>query len=654
MDKKYYITTPIYYPSGKWHLGHCYTTVCCDSIARYKRMKGYDVFFPTGTDEHGQKIEKKAQDKGCTPKQFVDELVDDIKGLWKLLDISYDKFIRTTDDYHEKAVQYIFKTLFDKGDIYKGKYSGKYCTPCESFWTESQLVNGKCPDCGRDVIDAEEESYFFRLSKYQDRIKELLTTTDFLQPQSRVNEMVNNFLKDGLNDLCVSRSTFTWGVPVTFDSKHVVYVWIDALSNYITALGYAGENGELFNKYWPADLHMVGKEIVRFHTIIWPAILMALDLPLPKKVYGHGWLLLDGDKMSKSKGNVVDPYVLSARYGVDSIRYYLLREVPFGSDGSYTNSAFITRINQDLVNDLGNLAKRSLAMCNQYFGGVVSKPAQFEAEDKEFTDLIDSLLAKVDNHLDNLNINKALEVIFALIGASNKYIDINKPWELNKNGSKERLNTVIYNLLESIRVSSTALLPFLTSTPKKIFASLNVEIPTDFSQMKYGVIEKYSSSEIEVLFPRIDLNKELKELEKLSEELAKKDQAKAEKETKVEKIEEVKSEYITFDDFTKVKLAVGEILACERVEKADRLLKSTVKLGEEIRTIVSGIAKFYAPEEMVGKKVVVVTNLAPRKIRGIESKGMILCACSGEHGAEDEKLTVITPEAFIESGSEVC
>lgn len=651
-NKKYYITTPIYYPSGKWHLGHCYTTVCCDSIARYKRMKGFDVFFLTGTDEHGQKIEKKASDKGCTPKQFVDELVDDIKKLWALLDISYDKFIRTTDDYHEKTVQKIFEKLYEKGDIYKGKYSGKYCTPCESFWTESQLINGKCPDCGRDVVDAEEESYFFRLSAYQERIKNLLTTTQFLQPQTRVNEMVNNFLKDGLTDLCVSRSSFTWGVPVSFDKKHVVYVWIDALSNYITALGYASENPELFNKYWPADLHMVGKEIVRFHTIIWPALLMALDVPLPEKVYGHGWLLFDGDKMSKSKGNVVDPYILSARYGVDAIRYYLLREIPFGSDGSYTNEEFITRINQDLVNDLGNLAKRTLAMSRQYFEGKVSKPTELNDVDNEFIALINALDGKVEANMDKLNINKALENIFDVIGSANKYIDVNKPWELNKLGDKDRLNTVIYNLLDAIRVTTLMLTPFLTTSTKKIFASLGVGVPTNFDSACYGCIDSYATEEIEVLFPRIDMKKELVELENLAKELAEKEA----KQPEPKKEEEKKTvENISIDEFFKAKLAVGEILACEKVEKADRLLKSTVKIGDEIRTIVSGIAKFYAPEEMVGKKVVVVTNLEPRKIRGIESKGMILCACSGEHGSEDETLCVVTPEnKDTVSGSEVC
>ena len=650
--QKYYITTPIYYPSGKWHLGHSYTTVCCDALARYKRMKGFDVFYLTGTDEHGQKIEKRAQEAGVTPKQFVDVLVDDIKKLWGLLDITYDKFIRTTDDYHVKAVQKIFKKLYEQGDIYKSKYKGKYCTPCESFWTESQLVDGKCPDCGREVVDAEEESYFFRLSKYQDRIKELLTTTDFLQPQSRVNEMVNNFLKDGLQDLAVSRTAFKWGIPVEFDEGHIVYVWIDALSNYITALGYGSDDTTLYDKYWPADLHMVGKEIVRFHTIIWPAILMALGEPIPKKVYGHGWLLLGGDKMSKSKGNVVDPFVLEDRYGVDAIRYYILREIPFGSDGVYTNEAFLGRFNQDLCNDLGNLTRRTIAMNAQYFGSTVSEGGEKGEFDDEFISAINALDKKVEAEIDKLNINKALEEIFSVIAKANKYIDNTRPWVLAKDESQRaRLQAVIYNLLEAIRVSATALMPYLTRTPAKIFEGLGLSVPEKFEgNLCYGAVKKYETKDTGILFPRLDIAKELRELDKIAEQEAKKESKKEEKKVEEKKEQEVKEveEFITFDDFCKVKMAVGEILACEKVEKADKLLKSTVKLGDEVRTIVSGIALHYTPEEMVGKRVIVVTNLAPRKIRGIESRGMLLCAENGDD------LCLLAPEKAMDGGSEVC
>ena len=510
-NKKYYITTPIYYPSGKWHLGHSYTTVCCDALARYKRMRGFDVFYLTGTDEHGQKIEKRAAEAGVTPKAFVDALVDNIKELWSLLDISYDKFIRTTDGYHVKAVQKIFKQLYDQGDIYKSRYKGKYCTPCESFWTESQLVDGKCPDCGREVSDAEEESYFFRLSKYQDRIKKLLTETDFLEPRSRVNEMVNNFIKDGLNDVAVSRTAFKWGIPVEFDPGHIVYVWIDALSNYITALGYGSDDTSLFDKYWPADLHMVGKEIVRFHTIIWPAILMALNLPLPKKVYGHGWLLLGGDKMSKSKGNVVDPFILEKRYGVDAIRYYILREIPFGSDGVYTNEAFIGRFNQDLCNDLGNLTRRTLAMNKQYFDGKVDDSGEKGEFDDDFIAEINALDKKLDEDIDKLNLSRALEDIFAVIDKANKYIDNTRPWVLSKSEeSKNRLKAVLYNLTEAIRVCSTALMPFITRTPKLIFEGLGLKAPEVFgNDLKWGAVKKYETHETGILFPRLDEKRSL-------------------------------------------------------------------------------------------------------------------------------------------------
>ena len=676
-NKKYYITTPIYYPSGKWHLGHSYTTVCCDALARYKRMRGFDVFYLTGTDEHGQKIEKRAAEAGVTPKAFVDALVDNIKELWSLLDISYDKFIRTTDGYHVKAVQKIFKQLYDQGDIYKSRYKGKYCTPCESFWTESQLVDGKCPDCGREVSDAEEESYFFRLSKYQDRIKKLLTETDFLEPRSRVNEMVNNFIKDGLNDVAVSRTAFKWGIPVEFDPGHIVYVWIDALSNYITALGYGSDDTSLFDKYWPADLHMVGKEIVRFHTIIWPAILMALNLPLPKKVYGHGWLLLGGDKMSKSKGNVVDPFILEKRYGVDAIRYYILREIPFGSDGVYTNEAFIGRFNQDLCNDLGNLTRRTLAMNKQYFDGKVDDSGEKGEFDDDFIAEINALDKKLDEDIDKLNLSRALEDIFAVIDKANKYIDNTRPWVLSKSEeSKNRLKAVLYNLTEAIRVCSTALMPFITRTPKLIFEGLGLKAPEVFgNDLKWGAVKKYETHETGILFPRLDEKKELIELDKIAaaaEKAEKKEEKKAESVVKgdasakdkaavpakekapetVKTDEDNQEEYVTADEFLRTKLVVGEVIACEKVEKADRLLKSTVKIGEEVRTIVSGIAKFYTPEEMVGKRVVVVKNLAPRKIRGIESRGMLLCAVSGE--GENEQLCLVRPEKLMDGGSEVC
>ena len=650
MQKKdtFYITTPIYYPSGQWHLGHCYTTVCCDAIARYKRMSGYDVFYLTGTDEHGQKIEKKAAEQGVSPKAFVDERVAVIKNLWRTLDISYDKFIRTTDEYHEKAAAKIFDELYKKGDIYKSVYKGKYCTPCESFWTENQLVDGKCPDCGREVTDAEEECYFFRLSAYRDRIIKLLTETDYLQPKTRVNEMVNNFLKDGLNDLAVSRTSFKWGIPVPFDDRHVIYVWVDALTNYITALGYGSDDDRLFKKYWPADLHMVGKEIVRFHAIVWPAILMALSLPLPKKVYGHGWLMLDGDKMSKSKGNVVDPLVLCDRYGVDAVRYYLLREIPFGSDANYSGEAFIARINQDLANDLGNLVKRTLTMNKKYFGGKLTAPQTPPAEDAEFIEAIDALKDKVDAYIEELNVTKALEAVFAVIGKANKYIDVNAPWVLDKEGKKERLMEVMYNLTEAIRVAATLLLPFMTKGPAAIFGALRLPVARSFDGVKWGAVKNYETGEADILYPRLDVQKELKEMETLSEQTGREENKNMQENTDKKAAAEHPGNYITIDDFCKVTLRVGEVIASERVEKSSKLLKNTVKIGDETRTILSGIAKYYTPEEMVGKRVVVVTNLKPRMMCGYESSGMILCA------EKDGKVVLVSPEKAVESGAEVC
>ena len=639
--KTYYITTPIYYSSGSFHLGHCYTTVICDAIARFKRMDGYDVFYLTGTDEHGQKVQQKAEAAGVTPKQYVDRLYDQIVELWKTLGISYDKFIRTTDGYHEATVQKVYEKLLASGDIYKSEYEGWYCTPCESFWTESQLVDGKCPDCGREVKLQKEESYFFRLSKYQDRlIKFYEENPEFISPKSRMNEMINNFIKPGLKDLCISRTTFDWGVKLPFDPKHVAYVWIDALTNYITALGYMQDDHTLYDKYWPADLHMVGKEIVRFHTIIWPAILMALDLPLPKKVYGHGWLLFGNDKMSKSKGNVVDPIVLSNRYGADVIRYFLLREIPFGSDGNYNNEALLARTNADLVNDLGNLVSRTTAMITQYFDGKVPQPNGYTDLDKELIALCEGTLNKVRTDIDNLSAPDALIDIFKIIQRANKYIDETMPWALNKEGNKERLATVMYVLAECIRFAATMLTPFIPTTSATIFAKLGVDVPTDFTQLdKFGklpvgaVVNKGAN-----LFNRLDVDKELKELDAIAEK-----EAKSAKPVKKEE----QMEQISIEDFAKVQLRTAKVLSCEKVEKSDKLLVFKLQVGDEVRQVVSGIAQHYSPDYMIGKTVVLVANLKPAKIRGVESNGMILCA------ADDKNVIFVTPEKDIDSGKVV-
>ena len=654
MEKqKFYITTPIYYPSDKLHIGHTYCTVATDAMARYKRLTGCDVLFLTGTDEHGQKIEDKAKAAGKTPKEFLDNIVEGPQGildLWKLMNISNDRFIRTTDDYHCASIQKIFRKMYEKGDIYKGTYKGKYCKPCESFWTESQLVDGKCPDCGREVMDAEEEAYFFRLSKYADRVRHLLEDTDFLQPRSRVNEMVNNFIKPGLEDLCVSRTSFSWGIPVDFDPGHVVYVWVDALFNYTTALGFMNDRYHDYDKYWPADVHFVGKEIVRFHSIIWPAMLMSMEMPLPKHVYGHGWLVMDGGKMSKSKGNVVDPYVLAEKFGVDALRFFLLRTFPFGSDGNFSNELLIQTINMDLANDLGNLVSRTTAMVEKCFGGTLPTERESSDADCDLKTMASTLRDRYETEMEHFQFQNALEQVFKTIQRANKYIDENAPWTLAKDpANRARLATVMYNLLETIRICAVLLTPFIPDSAEKIFDQIGAcpccrtwEKANVWGSLRPDVTVHKG----EALFPRIDAEKALAELNAIQE-------AQRKAALPALELEPYAQENVDFDTFCRSDFRAVKIKACEPVKKSDKLLKFTLDDGSGTdRTIVSGIRHYYQPEQLIGKTAVAILNLPPRKMMGIPSCGMLISAVHKEKG--EEKLHLLLLDDAIPAGAKLC
>ena len=654
MEKqKFYITTPIYYPSDKLHIGHTYCTVATDAMARYKRLTGCDVLFLTGTDEHGQKIEDKAKAAGKTPKEFLDNIVEGPQGildLWKLMNISNDRFIRTTDDYHCASIQKIFRKMYEKGDIYKGTYKGKYCKPCESFWTESQLVDGKCPDCGREVMDAEEEAYFFRLSKYADRVRHLLEDTDFLQPRSRVNEMVNNFIKPGLEDLCVSRTSFSWGIPVDFDPGHVVYVWVDALFNYTTALGFMNDRYHDYDKYWPADVHFVGKEIVRFHSIIWPAMLMSMEMPLPKHVYGHGWLVMDGGKMSKSKGNVVDPYVLAEKFGVDALRFFLLRTFPFGSDGNFSNELLIQTINMDLANDLGNLVSRTTAMVEKYFGGTLPTERENSDADCDLKTMASTLRDRYEAEMERFQFQNALEQIFKTIQRANKYIDENAPWTLAKDqGNRARLATVMYNLLETVRICAVLLTPFIPDSAEKIFGQIGADAACrtwDSAHVWGALPADVTVRKGEALFPRIDAEKALAELNAIQE-------AQRKAALPALELEPYTQEQVDFDTFCRSDFRAVKIKACEPVKKSDKLLKFTLDDGSGTdRTIVSGIRHYYQPEQLIGKTAVAILNLPPRKMMGIPSCGMLISAVHKEKG--EEKLHLLLLDDAIPAGAKLC